>query len=96
MNKDKLLKTLFVILFSLFFVQNVFSDEEKLEIYSPNYFSEQTKIYEDIHYLEDEYLSFKFCANEKSEDIKFNLICPAETIEITSNKYENTQKGCYY
>lgn len=91
-----MIKIVFLFLLSLIFILNVFSEEGTIEIYSPNYFNEQTKIYDDIHYLENEHLSFKFCTDEKSEEIKFNIACPSETIEIISNKYESANKGCYF
>lgn len=87
-------KVLFVfIIFGTVF--NIFGAEDKLEIYSPNYFSEQNNIYDDIHYLQNEHLSFKFCTDEKVENLNFNLVCPSETKTISINDYMTT-KGCYF
>jgi len=65
---------LLLLLFGLFF-NSVYSIEDKLTITSPNYFGEMGNIYDDIHYLDNEFLSFKFCTDFESKDISFNLIC---------------------
>ncbi len=82
------------LLFSLM-VGFVFS-ADTLTIFSPNYFGEQNKVYDVIHYLEDEHLSFKFCTNADVEDMAFNLICSDDNIhQLSVNEYVS-KAGCYF
>ncbi len=81
------------------FVTTIYSETpDKLQIYSPNYFNEQTNIYEKINYLENEPLSFKFCTNPNSQNISFNLICSVDNdkIELKPYEYIDKNKGCYF
>lgn len=95
MNLNKILKLLIGFIFIITIVTNIFAADDTLEIYSPNYFSEQNNVYDDIHYLQNEHLSFKFCTNERVENLNFNLVCPSETKNIAVNDYI-LSKGCYF
>lgn len=84
-------------LFILFNIVNVYSAEEELKIYSPNYFNEQNNKYEYIHYVENEFLSFQFCTDENTENIEMNLICNQEdktAIDFFKDKRE--KKNCFF
>ncbi len=91
-------RVVFGSLFFLYFIFSVnlsYAVEESLNIYSPNYFSEQNNVYDPIHYLEKEILSFKFCTEEDAKNITARLECNDEykKIDLFDLKNEN---GCYF
>lgn len=80
-------------LYLLFLVQNV-SAVETLTINSPNYFDEQTNIFNDIHFLKDEHLSFNLCLDKNSKDITANIICDNNQTDLPLSNYDDNR--CYY
>ncbi len=67
---------------------------DTLTIFSPNYFGEQENTYDNIHFLEDEHLSFKLCLNKLSKDIETNLICSDKSVEL--ELFPMDDNGCYF
>lgn len=86
-------KVFLMIIMILCFFQASFSFQEQLTIYHPSYFGEQNNIFESIHYLENEILSFEVCPNEKVE-ISSKVICSSGE-EISIELFEN-EDSCYY
>lgn len=85
----------FLVVFTLFVLTANATSNDNLKIFAPNYFNEQNNIYDSIHYLENEHLSFEFCSNEDVKDITFTLKCDSsEEKLIVNNNYE--KKGCYF
>jgi len=92
MNLLKIISNFFVCFLILTpFVLSV----DSLEIISPTYFAEENNIYDPIHYLEDEPLSFKFCTDEKVENITTKLVCDSKEEKI-SLFIDKNKAGCYF
>ena len=94
----KILRNCRIVVFIIVFMillGNIFA-QDTLEIISPNYFGEEDLIYENIHYLEKEQLSFNFCTDVNSSNINFKINCDTtEDSELEIAK--NTEKdGCYF
>lgn len=86
-------KVILVLIISFSCIPMIFSFQDQLTIHHPTYFGEQNNIFESIHYLENELLSFEVCPKDKVE-ISSKVICSSgEEIEI--ELYENEQ-SCYY
>jgi hypothetical protein len=69
---------------------------DTLNIVSPSYFGEQNNVYEKINYLENELLSFEFCSDKPTDEMKFILI-PDSGKDIELISYENKKKkNCFY
>lgn len=66
---------LILLVFTISFYSISAIEDETLTINSPNYFGEQAKIYDEIHYIEEEHLSFKFCSAAEVKNKKFKLTC---------------------
>ncbi|MDA3855806.1 MAG: hypothetical protein PF569_06085 [Candidatus Woesearchaeota archaeon] len=81
-----------LLLFSLINVN--FAVDDQLKIFSPKYFNEQTNIYDKIHYLANEQLSFKFFS-EESKNISFEITCNNIPKELEVFKFE-AEDGCYF
>jgi hypothetical protein len=90
----KTIKILLILIIGILFSTTVFADDS-LTIISPNYFNEQNNIYDDIHYLENEYLSFKFCSNQNPKDISFEISNEDKTKKIKVYK-DYSNENCYY
>ncbi|MCA9459986.1 MAG: hypothetical protein KC550_05555, partial [Nanoarchaeota archaeon] len=100
MNLKAKLKKIIMIATIIFFFNTIFAIEDSLEIISPFYFGEEKNIYEDINYLENEYLSFKFCTGKESTNIMFDIVCKDTTkSSLIVYKYlnsKNTEEICYF
>ena len=91
----KFVSVLTLLVFTIFFSQVIFSIEDTLTITSPNYFSEQNNIYTDIHYLENEFLSFNFCLNSESIDKKIKITCDnGDYVELPIYDYKTPD--CFF
>ncbi len=66
-----------------------------LTIYSPNYFGEEENVYDLIHYIENEYLSFSFCSNDDPQNIKTEIVCGSNRNELKMFK-DTGEDGCYF
>lgn len=69
---------------------------DTLDITSPNYFNEQRNTYTPIHYLSDEYLSFKFCAEQPVKTINMTLNCDNGQVKVLSPVQDAKKNTCYY
>lgn len=84
---------IFLLIFTLFQINLAFSDS--LEVLSPNYFEEQKNVYEDIHFLKNELLSFIFCSETEPSNVVATISCNNENKEIDILKHLG-KKNCYY
>lgn len=87
------------VIFSILFIiliGNIYS-ADTLNIFSPSYFGEEKNIYEEINYLEEEFLSFQFCSEDKVDDVKFTLSCSGDSkvTEIDVN-IDKRKDNCFY
>ncbi|MCA9459662.1 MAG: hypothetical protein KC550_03890, partial [Nanoarchaeota archaeon] len=100
MNLKVNYKKIISLIILIFFINTIFATEDSLKIISPFYFGDEEKVYEDINYLENEYLSFKFCTDKESKNINFETTC--KNMEKTSlNVYKylssvNSEMMCYF
>jgi len=95
-NLDKLL---FFILI-LININIIFAVDDKFTIISPNYFNEQNNIYDDIHYLKNEFLSLEFCTDINSKNLDLSLIYSdnlKDKLKLYIMKDKNIGSSiCYY
>lgn len=89
----------FLLVLILFFqIQSlVFSVDESLEFFSPNYFDEQNNVYTDINYLNNEFLSFKVCVDKNAIDVKSKISCLAEDdLNVELFDMKNKNQKCFF
>ena len=96
------IRVLFLLLLLLVFgVSYSFAGTDVFTILSPNYFNEQGNVYNDIHYLKNEFLSVEFCTNTNSKNISLDVISQNNTIVKKLDLYVvkgggNKGNICYY
>jgi len=91
-NLKSFLKYLIIL---IILTSNVNSAEDTLSISSPNYFLENTNIYNDIHYLKNEFLSFNFCSQSSPINVEVNLVCSnGDTTKL--DLFNSKSKGCQF
>ena len=74
----------------------IFGIQNELTMHHPTYFNEQNNIFENIHYLNNELLSFEVCP-DKEVDIETKILCSTgEEISLTLFEKNNGGKTCYY
>lgn len=84
-----------IILVFTMFVSSGFA-ADTLQITSPSYFNDQSKVYEDINYLENELFSVNFCTDKEAQNIKFTAIKDSQK-DLDLKFYENkNKKNCYF
>jgi hypothetical protein len=84
----------FILIFSL--SSQVFAIEDEFTLFHPTYFNEQNSIFETIHYLENEMLSFEVCPKQEVE-ITSKIICSSnEEIELELFEKSKGSSSCYY
>lgn len=77
----------------------MFAFDDTFQINSPNYFGEEDNVYEAIHYLENEFLSLKFCTDKESTDINLNLDCGGDNLKnipLFDFKQSSKNVACYF
>ena len=98
MSMPSLFKSGFYVFFVVIFSCLIFADGS-LNIKSPTYFNEQDNVYREIHFLEDEFLSFDFCPNGDVSEYEANLICEDEDLQsenIELDLAKRTDRDCYF
>lgn len=90
-NKNVIFIILSIFLFASFSSFGFAADT--LKIYSPSYFGEQANVYDLIHYLENEDLSFKFCTDKTAKDIRFELHCGSKIENLDVGEFSDS---CYF
>ena len=71
-NRVVIKSILFIVVLTLL---NPLFAQNELTIHSPNYFEEKNNVYDDIHYLENEMLSFTMCTKENAKNVSAKLLC---------------------
>lgn len=99
MNKIRKLKSIALILvFILVLIPNFFaaSTEDYFKIISPTYFDEEDLKYENIHYIEDEFLSFEFCPKDEIENLEAKIVCELNDDHNLYLNKNNNKEGCFF
>lgn len=98
MKSMHFLRVIVIILAFLCLINSAYSDTN-LEILEPRYFNEQDNVFDDIHFLRDEMLSFKLCSENIITNVKPTLSCSGTENSVVlsvANYTLDDEKNCYF
>lgn len=91
------IKVLFLGFLIIFSSISIFAGDDGFSITSPTYFAENNNVYKDIHYLENEFLSFMFCPKEEITNLEFYIQCQNEdNFELEVFETSDDRKICFF
>src|SRR5690606_4119048 len=81
----------------LLIMQGYAAETESFTLYSPNYFNEANETFKTIHYLGDEYLSFRVCTGAEQSKVEAELTCSGSgnSTPLQVSAYSELE-GCYF